>query len=192
MKKITLIFSLLLAMSFVTCQSYGQELTTKDAKKLDKSEKKKMKEEAEKAEWEKAKTLVESKRVVFQATDLFTSNGTLPLDQKTNFFYVIDNDAVLQFSFIGLQSVPSPNGLGGITSEATVTKYKVTANNFKKPVRVEITMKPKAGQGTGIHQLSLTIFGDGYAELLLVNNGARLKGSIIAPEDSRIFQGSSW
>ncbi len=192
MKKITLIFSLLLAMSFVTCQSYGQELTTKDAKKLDKSEKKKMKEEAEKAEWEKAKTLVESKRVVFQATDLFTSNGTLPLDQKTNFFYVIDNDAVLQFSFIGLQSVPSPNGLGGITSEATVTKYKVTANNFKKPVRVEITVKPKAGQGTGIHQLSLTIFGDGYAELLLVNNGARLKGSIISPEDSRIFQGSSW
>ena len=179
-------------MSFVTCQSYGQELTTKDAKKLDKSEKKKMKEEAEKAEWEKAKTLVESKRVVFQATDLFTSNGTLPLDQKTNFFYVIDNDAVLQFSFIGLQSVPSPNGLGGITSEATVTKYKVTANNFKKPVRVEITVKPKAGQGTGIHQLSLTIFGDGYAELLLVNNGARLKGSIISPEDSRIFQGSSW
>ncbi len=193
MKTFVWIATLLLIVMLPELQLIAQESNTGDQekKKLSKAEKKEMKEEQEKVDWEQAKKLVESKRFVFQSTDLFTSNGTVPLDAKTNFFYVIDDDAVLQFSFAGLQSVPTSNGLGGITSEAMVTKYEVSANNYKKPIKVAITVKPKAGQGTGIHQLSLVVYGGGYAELLLINNGARIKGSIISPEDSRIFEGST-
>ena len=193
MKKIIYVFSLLLVVVLSFNQMYAQETdaNTKDLKKLEKSEKKKIREEAERNEWEKARVLAESKRFVFQASEMFTSEGTIPLDQKTNFFYVIDNEAVIQFTFMGLQSVPNPNGLGGITTEGEVTKYEIKADNYKKPVRINLSMKPEAGQGRGIYQLSVTIFGDDYAELLLTNNGVRLKGIIIQPEDSRIFQGTA-
>ncbi|HHL57576.1 MAG TPA: DUF4251 domain-containing protein [Bacteroidetes bacterium] len=193
MKKTTWSVLIILIMVFTASHVWAQESvkSSADKKKLTKSEKKKLKEEAEKADWEKYNQLIESRQFVFQATDIYTSSGTAPLDQKTNFFYVIGDDAVIQLTFMGLQSVPTSNGLGGITSEGKVTKFNLKADNFKKPIRVTITVKPLAGQGGGIHQLNLTIFGDGYAELLLSRNNTRLKGIVIPADEAKIHQGST-
>ncbi|RLD43468.1 MAG: hypothetical protein DRI88_10820, partial [Bacteroidetes bacterium] len=91
MKKTTWSVLIILIMVFTASHVWAQESvkSSADKKKLTKSEKKKLKEEAEKADWEKYNQLIESRQFVFQATDIYTSSGTAPLDQKTNFFYVI-------------------------------------------------------------------------------------------------------
>ena len=161
-----------------------------DKKKLEKEEKKKQKQEAELADFNKAKALAESQSFVFKATEMFTAEGSASLTPRTNFFYVKEDEATLQFAFEGLQYIPNPNGLGGFTSKGTVTKYTYKADNPKKPVSIQVTVKPKAGQGQGIHQLVVTIYGDGFAELLLQSSGIRVKGSIEPPEGAKIYEGT--
>jgi len=192
MKRIILSIALLGSFLILADDAFSQEtqLSEKDKKKLEKEEKKKQKEAAELAEWNEAKAMAESKRFVFTANEMYTADGSISLDSRTNFFYVIGDDATLQFTFVGLQGIPNPNGLGGITSKGKVTKYNYKADNFKKPVTIEVTVNPLAGQGRGIHQMVVTIFGDGYAELLMPGNGARLKGRIVKPENSKIYEGT--
>ena len=79
--------------------------------------------------------MAETKRFVFTASELFTSEGSAPLNARINFFYVSGDEATLQFAFEGLQFIPNPNGLGGITSKGKVTKYTFKADNPKKPVQ---------------------------------------------------------
>ena len=192
MERIILSIALLGSFLILANDAFSQEpqLSEKDKKKLEKEEKKKQKEAVELAEWNEAKTMAESKRFVFTANEMYTADGSISLDSRTNFFYVIGDDATLQFTFIGLQGIPNPNGLGGITSKGRVTKYSYKADNYKKPVTIEVTVNPLAGQGRGIHQMVVTIFGEGYAELLMPGNGARLKGRIVKPEDSKIYEGT--
>ena len=192
MKRIILSITLLAAFLILASNVFAQEtqLSNKDKKKLEKEEKKKQKDANELAEWNETKALAESRRFVFTATEMFTADGSISLDSRTNFFYVIGEDATLQFTFVGLQGEPNSNGLGGITLKGNVTKYNYKADNFKKPVTIEVMVKPRAGQGRGIHQMVLTIYGEGYAEMLMPDNGARLKGRILKPEDSKVYEGT--
>ena len=191
MKKIltiSLFLSFMLFFSGLMAQDTQQSV--QDKKKLEKEEKKKQKQEADLADFNKVKTMAESQSFVFTAAEMFTAEGSASLNPRTNFFYVIGDEATLQFAFEGLQYIPNPNGLGGVTSKGTVTKYTYKADNPNKPVSIQVTVKPLAGQGQGIHQLVVTIYGDGYAELLMQSSGIRVKGSIERAEDSNIYEGT--
>jgi len=166
------------------------ELNEKEKKKLEKENKKKQKEASQLADFNKAKEMAETKSFVFTGSEMFTPDGSAPLNARLNFFYLEGDEATLQFAFEGLQFIPNPNGLGGITSKGKVTKYTFKADNPKKPVSIQVTVQPMAGQGSGIHQVVLTIYGDGYAELLLQSSNVRVKGSIVKPEDSKIYEGT--
>ena len=180
-----LIFSC--AFLFVVPTVFAQK-SEKEQKQQAKEAKKKQKAEKAAAEWNDSKQMAEKKQFVFKANQLFTKDGTFSLDPKINFFYVIDDYAVIQFGFDGV--FIGGNGLGGITSEGTVATYKVIADNQKKPVQVELSVKPKAGQGIGIGNFAVKFYGDGYGEVLLYTNGYRLKGKIEKPENANIYQGN--
>lgn len=190
MKKVAL-YSLLIVASF-TFQLVNAQVSEKEKRKLEKEEKKKQKEAAELADFNKSKQMAETKQFVITADELNTSRGIVQVDPKINFLIVNGEDATFQFAFYQLQSIPNPNGLGGITSEGKVTKYTYTANNPKKPVSVELTVKPQAAQGSGVHNFVVTIFGEGYAELIMPGGSTRLRGKIVSPEDSRIIKGGSY
>lgn len=191
MRKIILSYGIaILTLMFMGTTSAQEQEDSKSKQKLTKEEKKKQKEAAQLADFDDAKALAESRSLVFQGSEMFTAEGSAPLSARTNFFYVDGDEATLQFVLEGLQYIPNPNGLGGITSKGKVTKYSYKADNPKKPVSIEVTVQPLAGQGIGIHQLVITIYGDEYAELLLQSNGVRVKGSIATLEDSKIYEGT--
>jgi hypothetical protein len=192
MKKVILFSSIVFLIFIILKGGYAQDVPQieKTKKNLTKEEKKQQKEAADLADFNDAKAMAEAKRFVFKGSELFTSEGSAPLTGRTNFFYVIGDEATLQFAFEALQSIPNPNGLGGITSKGKVISYIYKADNPKKPVQIEITVQPLAGQGRGVHQLLLTIYGEGYAELLLQGTGTRVKGSVDKPENSKIFEGT--
>jgi len=192
MKKIIILSSILISMLFISNGLITQESqqSERDKKKLTKENKKKEKQAAKLADFNKAKAMAEAKRFVFTASELYTSQGSAPLSARTNFFYVIGDEATLQFAFEGLQGIPNPNGLGGITSKGMVTKYNYKADNPNKPVSIQVTIQPLAGQGNGIQQVVVTIYGEGYAELLLQGSGTRVKGSVVTPEKSKIYEGT--
>jgi hypothetical protein len=192
MKKIIMLCSIALSMLILIQGGYAQDLQQKEKaeKNFKKEEKKQQKQAAQLADFNEAKAMAEAKRFVFKGSELFTSEGSAPLTGRTNFFYVIGDEATLQFAFEALQSIPNPNGLGGITSQGKVVNYNYKADNPKKPVQIEVTVQPLAGQGSGVHQLVLTIYGEGYAELLLQGSGTRVKGSVVKPENSKIYEGT--
>ena len=127
---------------------------------------------------------------MFSSNQAFSNDGSFGLDPKTNFLYVIDDEAVVQFALDGV--IVRGNGVGGITIQGTVMDYKIFADKYKKPVRVDLTIRPKAGQGVGVGLISVTFYADGFAEINMNTQGFRLKGDIVTPEKSNIYQGSAF
>lgn len=185
MKRIILAFLVLMSIMAITDHLVAQEteLSEKDTKKQAKAA-------AELDDFNEAKAMAESKRFVFVGSELYTAEGSVTLTSQTNFFYVVGDDATIQFTFQGMQYAPNPNGIGGVTAKGRVTKYEYKADKPKKPVTINVTVQPLAGQGSGIHQLAVTIYGEGNAELLMSSSGTRIKGTIVKPEDSKIYEGT--
>lgn len=185
---LSLIFSVWFSSNCITAQE--TKLSEKERRKIEKEEKKKQKEAEELANYYEAKSMVDTKRFVFTASEAY-AGGVIGLDQKTNFFLVIENDATLQTAVPVLEGYPNPNGLGGITVEGKVESYEVKIKGENKPIIVQIIFKPNSGQGRGVHTFVLFVFGDGYAELQFPGTVTRLKGTIQKPEDSYIYKGTT-
>lgn len=189
MRKNILILTLSFFMATVfTPVLFAQESKSESSKKQEKANKKKQKEEKQLAEWEKYKQMANDQEFVFRASQLFLKDGSASLDPRINFFYVVDEYAVIQFAFDGL--VIGGNGVGGITVEGKVEAYKVMAENPKKPVQVNLTVIPRVGQGVGVYDLVIKFYGDDYGELLINSNGYRLNGQIESVEDANIYEGN--
>lgn len=185
-KNIVVFLVLVFSLFFVVPEVSAQDASL--SKKEKKAEKKRLKEEQNLADWNKTKKMANDHRFVFKANQLFTKEGSVSLDPKINFFYVVGDYAVIQLGFDGV--FIGGNGVGGITSEGTVNRYEVKAENHKKPVQVELTVKPKAGQGIGVGTLVVKFYGDGYGEMIINSSGFRLKGQLETLEDTRIHVGN--
>ncbi len=66
------------------------------------------------------------------------------------------------------------NGVGGITVEGDIDTYKVSADNTKKPVRVDLSLRPTSLGTSGIWNVSIIFYSEGYGEVTLTTNGIRL------------------
>ena len=187
------IIVVLLTIVFVSglgvSHSFGQT-DSKEQKKQDKAEKKRIKEEAEMADWNESKALAASKRFVFSANEAFTNDGSFGLDPKINFLSIIEEKGVFQFALDGV--IIGGNGVGGITVEGDIDTYKVSADNTKKPVRVDLSLRPTSLGTSGIWNVSIIFYSEGYGEVTLTTNGIRLKGNIVKPEQARNYQGTSY
>lgn len=185
-KKLILLLAVF-TISIFTAGLYAQEAKS-DTKKQEKADKKKAKEEKDIAEYEQSKQMAEDREFVFRASQLFLRDGSAQLDPRINFFYIVDDYAVIQFAFDGV--FIGGNGVGGITIEGKVDAYKVLGDNPKKPVQVELTVIPRAGQGVGVYDIVVKFYGDEYGELLINSNGYRLKGQFEAVEEANIYEGN--
>ena len=165
----------------------GQE-SNADKKKQEKADRKKQKEEKNLSDWNESLSMASDKQFVFNASHLYTSDGSVGLNPKINFFYVLHDYAVIQFGFEGV--FIGGNGVGGITVEGNIVSYKISGDNPKKPVHVELTMRPKVGQGMGVYNIAVKFYGDGYGELLLNSSGLRLQGQITTPDKAYIHEGN--
>lgn len=190
MKDITIF--LILFVFIIGSQGVTAQESSKEKKKQDKEARKKEKEERELADWNLSKQLAESRQFVFTADQINTGAGMTQVDSKVNFFVVNGENATFQFAFYQLQSIPNPNGLGGVTSDGKITRYKYTANNPKKPISVEVTVKPMAAQGSGVHNMVVNMLGDGYGELILPEGTTRLRGKIVPLSESKIIKGGHY
>jgi hypothetical protein len=193
MKTLRWITGLLLIMLFAGNQVLAQESVTNDKKqeKLTRAEKKQLKEETEKANWEKIVDMAKKKQFVFEANYFYTPNGNTTVNSSTNFFSVDGDNAVIQISFTNLEGVPTPNNVGGITAKCTVIKYTYEADDYKKPVTIRVSAKPLAGQGTGVYQLDLSIYSDGSGDMQMGRYNLRMNGMLRSLENSKVFQGNT-
>lgn len=195
MKKTKWIIGLLLMVFLSGNYLVAQEVTTgnKQQKKQTRAEKKKLKEEAAKANWEKIIEMVKAKQFVFMASYFYTPNGNTMVNPTTNFFSVNGDDAVIQISFMSLEGVPTRNDMGGITAKCAVAKYTYDydADNYNKPITIRVSARPLAGQGSGVYQLDLTIYNDGSGEMQMGRYNLRMSGKLSSPDKAKIFQGNT-
>ncbi len=195
MKKIQWIIGLLLMVFLSGNTLVAQEVTTGDnqQKKLTRAEKKKLKEEADKASWANIVQMVKTKQFVFKASYFYTPDGNTMVNPSTNFLSVNNDNAVLQISFMNLEGVPTRNDIGGITARCSVDKYTYDydEDNYEKPITIRVTARPLAGQGTGVYQLDLTIYNDGSGEMQMGRYNLRMSGHLVSLDKAKIFQGNS-
>jgi hypothetical protein len=191
MKTLRWIIGLLLIVFLTGNQVFAQDTGLQKKQKLTRAEKKQLKEEAAKADWEKIVEMAKTKQFVFEANYLYSNDGNVTLNPTTNFLLVNGDDAVLQISLMNLEGVPTRNDIGGITAKCTVVKYSYHADDYKKPVTISVTARPLAGQGSGVYQLDLTVYSDGSGDMQMGRYNLRMNGSLKSLEKSKVFQGNT-
>jgi hypothetical protein len=192
MKTTFVILSTLFVFLVFTPQyGFAQEnaISKKEQKKLDKERKKQEKEAAELAEQKEYAELLQDKHYVFMANTLAGDAGaSYAVTPKYNFLKVDGEQIVFQFSFDGIVGW---NGIGGITLKGEAEDYRfVPAKNVKKPIRVNAKMKSNTHWGTP--SFTLTVFGGGYANIIITIKGSTLnmRGQLVKIEDSGVYEGT--
>lgn len=190
MKKLGIVLIISILFGIQTAYTQNTEVKSKEQKKI---EKQKAKEEAKKLEetqWYALKTQIEEKNIVFRGTILSGSNGTITLDPKINFVIIDGDNAVIQIAtgFGG-----GYNGIGGITIEGSIDNYKVSAKKTGKAINVDITIKPKLGQGAagGPINISINAFSFDSARLTFGGKPGVMQGEIVDPVGAKIFVGNT-
>jgi hypothetical protein len=182
-------FSLLLV---VPQYGFSQESNTKDkslSRKQEKEQKKKAKEAAALADREKYAKMLQDKHYIFMANTLSGDAGvTFSVTPKFNFLKVDGESIIYQFAFDGIVGW---NGIGGITLKGEAEHYKFDpGKNVNKPMSVNARMKANAHWGTPY--FTLTVYGEGYADIIINIKSATLnmRGQVVEIEGSGVYEGT--
>lgn len=132
-----------------------------------KEEKKKIKEEAEKKEFETTKSLIKSGEYKFIADWATTQSGT-KINLATNHGYlkIEKENAEADLPYFGDVQVASNSGKGGIEFKNEIDNYAVEFNDKKKTVTIQF----KATEKSEFFNLILTVFKSGNASLDISSN----------------------
>lgn len=169
-------------MGTLPVHAQNKTLSKKELKQQEKTKKQAEKRAIEQAAYEKALGLVQSQRYVFQASSIAGRQVT----PRVNFLIVDGDKLIFQFS-VG-NEVGGRNGIGGRTIKGKIQNYKVIpGKNTNKPIHVTFDAIPE--QSMGRTRFTLSIYGEEYADMML--NGVPLRGSILKPEDAKVFV-ASW
>ena len=179
------ILLLSLALLFATQTAWAQT-TKKEQRKIERAEKKRLKEEARLRKQEMMLDLVKDQTYVLEANTLRGRYHQIQVNPSTNFVQVRGNQVIIQTANdfrVGY------NGLGGITINGTIRDYRIFEE--KNGLRVFIQFTDPV---LGLSSLSLNIQNSGLAEAMVQGNwGSRaiFQGQFLSPEDSRVFKGQS-
>lgn len=183
-KTLLLAFVLLFSVDAAVAQTSGKE-----QRKIERAEKKRLKEEARKKEHESLMSMVQDQAFVLEAYTLTGRNmNRYQVAPNTNFVSVEGDRLTVQtangFNF-------GYNGLGGITINGTITDYKVLPSKNNKSISVLIQFtSPLVGQSV----LNLNINSGGNSSAFVRDNwGGRVtfQGQIVELEESGVFEGQS-
>lgn len=190
MKKLRIILSIILVFGIQSIYSQESEVKTKEQKKIEKEKAKAYANKQEDVQWHSLKTLFDQKNIVFRGQLISGQNGSTTVDPKINFVIINGNNATIQFAN-GIGG--GPNGIGGITVEGNIDTYKVSAKKVGKAINVDITVKPKLGQGVrgGPINISINAFSFDSARLTLGGQSGSMQGEIVNPKEAKIYKGNT-
>lgn len=184
MKAYKILFLVLVLI--LSAQTTWAQSDLQDQRKIEKAEKKRLKEEERQKSQELAMALAKEKAYVLEATTLTGRYRQYQVSPSTNFVKIEGDQIVVQTADnfrIGY------NGLGGVTINGTIHDYEVTES--KNGVMVNIRFSdPVLGHST----LNMSIYGNGQARATVLGNWggrATFHGQLISLEEARVYKGQS-
>jgi hypothetical protein len=139
-------------------------------------------------QYEQMLQLVESRKFVLEADYLSDSKGLrIPVTSNLNFILVDSARGVLQ---VGSNAGMGSNGVGGVTAEGDVQRWRVTTNEKRKSISVDYTLLTH----TGPYDVMLFVSPGGYTTGWISGiRGGKLMydGKLIPRNRSRVFKGHS-
>ena len=181
-----LLLGLAILFSVQTGWAQSDKPSKKEQRKIERAERKRLKEEARLRQQEMLIDLVEDKTYVLEANTLSNTYRQFQVSPTTNFVKVQGNRVVIQ---TGNSFSMGYNGLGGITLNGTINNYKYIEEKNGATVFIQF-YDPVLGHST----LNLNVQSNGQARAMVIGNWGRraiFQGQFVALEDARIFKGRS-
>jgi len=184
MKKSILIIILISLTFGIYAQDKKTELTRKQKKELRKQEQKKIEHEMSEA----LAISLDNKQWVLEATQLSNRKGYSKfVDNSLNFIALNGDKAFIQ---LGSNSRLGPNGVGGISIKARVSKYELIKN--EKNGNYYISIYISSNVGTFDIKLDSNASGQIASAKIQGNTSRRIKytGQLIPLNNSNVFKGT--
>jgi hypothetical protein len=190
MKKIIGILLLLLFPIVSFAQEQQEVLDEKTLKEFQKEKQQAEKKEAEKKLKELVDSMIENRSFVLEANYISGKSGSqIPVNSNLNFISVDSTEAVIQLGSpwgIGL------NGVGGITVDGNITKYKFLKDSTKRGTSYSITMYIMSSMG--IYDILLWVSQSGSATATIrgtTSGQLNYTGSLVPLSLSKVYKGQS-
>jgi hypothetical protein len=188
MKKI-LFYVLFICISVPAFSQAEVPVDSKSQKKLQKEARKAERDEAKSNAMARTKSLIDSKSFVLEANQLSGRSGQMfQVNPSINFVSVDSNRCVIQ---LGSNTGVGANGVGGVTAEGYISKYKVSQNKKGDSFTINVFTN------TSIGAFDLIFFidpeGNAQADVTQSTTGASATyyGRIVPLSQSRVYKGRS-
>jgi len=144
------------------------------------------KDSTEAKKYESTREMLDNKDFVLEADYLENKSGNrFPVSSMLNFISVDSTSSILQ---IGRNTGMGYNGVGGITAEGEITRYKLQPDANRKSFYVSFSVMTSIGA----YDINMSVTNDGYASATLTGTRSgqlTYTGYLVPTEDSRVYKG---
>lgn len=187
MKRI-IFLSLSVLISYVCFAQIEETVDIREQKRLRKAARKEEKRLEEERTMAITKHIIDARRFILIADYIGNNTGNrIPVSSNINFLKVDSSHCVIQ---IGYLNGIGYNGVGGVTAEGRISKFKITPNRKGD----SYTMRFITNTMIGTYDIVLFVnaFGNADATITGITYGSlRYYGRIVPIENSNIYQGRS-
>ncbi|MBN2481422.1 MAG: DUF4251 domain-containing protein [Bacteroidales bacterium] len=177
----------------IAIQAYPQveqSVDRKTARKLEREQRKLLEEVNTEATARLVDSLVHNRNFIIKANYLANQSGIrIVVDEKINFIIVDSANITIQYGSIN--SMLGYNGLGGITTQGTITRFEVSKTGRNKD---SYSIQIHAMTSIGSYDVFVYISPNGYATATIGGNtrGKLIYYGDVSPvEGSRFYRGST-
>lgn len=168
------------------CLAMGLSAQNNPETKLTKEEKKALRDSANKLEYKVTENMIDSMDFVLEAYYLSNRYGQrVPVSSNINFIKVDSMNTVIQ---TGREASVGSNGVGGVTAEGNITKWKVDKDPKHKTFFVNMDVMTSVG----MYSVALNVSSSGRATARLTGlwpGELNWEGQIVPIEHSRTYKG---
>ena len=191
MKKVAKIFLMVLLSGVIAVPTLSAQNTKGKNQKMTRQEKKEMRLKASLKSRKHYFSLLKNRLFVMEADQLYGRGGIMiPVSSSINFLAIKGNKVIFQFGLDG--AAMGPNGLGGMTAEGFIDKYKLDpGKTAKKAMVVSGSIRPKGSSG-GWVRFNLSVGNNGNAYLYMnfpYGGSLNMNGRIVDYAHSSVFKG---
>ncbi len=157
------------------------------SEKLTKKEKKEIKAKESEEKLKELYKVVESRRFVIEADQVYGDNGsTFSVVPTVNFFGVDSLNSTIQLSFAGIIGW---NGIGGVTVDGYLDKFDLKEFKAGKPITLVGSINGRVG---GNSQFTMYVYSSGMASVTVTGNwgdSITFQGRLFTLADSKVYKG---
>jgi hypothetical protein len=186
-------FTVFLVVLLFSPSVYSQEESTvnkEEQKQLAKEKRNAEKAQAEEKQKELTTLMLDYQRFVLEADYISGSSGQRsPVNSTLNFIIIDSTEATLQ---LGSPWGLGINGVGGITVDGNVTRYKVDVKETKRGESYTITLFIMTSLGT--YDITMWVSQSGKADATIrgnVSGQLTYSGQLVPLGKSRVYKGSA-